>query len=91
MYHCSLVPLAIFALVKASSSEDKVQPPNIKLPDAQQDLVRDLNDQLPLLYQATLPRGQGGVDDIQGVSFGDFVTEPLIVDMCEASLADSAH
>lgn len=91
MYHCSLVPLAIFALVKASSSEDKVQPPNIKLPDAQQDLVRDLSDQLQLLYQTMLPRGQGGVDNIQGVSFGDFVTEPLIVDMCEASSADSAH
>lgn len=88
MLHCSLVPLAIFAIVEASSSEDKVQPPNIKLPDAQQNLVRDLNEQLQLLYQATLPRGQGGVDNVQGVSFGDFATEPMTVDRCEAFSAE---
>ena len=57
-----------------------VDPLGIKLPNGQQNLVRDLNDQLQLLFQAD----QGGIDTEQGISFADLISEPMTLDRCEA-------
>ena len=85
---CSLIPFAIYAIEEVDNSGDTVLPPIVKLPNAAQNLVRDLNSQLQLLHEAMLPRDQGGIDNLHGISFGDLVTEAMTEERCEALTAE---